>query len=130
MAVVSWATAATMPAMPTVKEVHQRAQRQQEEGQRAHQMGPVLGEQEESGHREEAEEDPGKSGASLGACAAARCATAVIVLHGDGASSKCRKSVGRGRIRHALHHHFHHHLHHLRASVHGLLTLGHVATHA
>jgi len=57
--------------MTAVKEVHQRTQGKQCERQNAHQVGTVLGEEEESGHRKEAGEDPRRRGTPLRA--GARC---------------------------------------------------------
>lgn len=45
-------------AMLPVQEVHQWTQRKQDERQCTHQVGAVLGEKEESGHRKESGKDP------------------------------------------------------------------------
>jgi hypothetical protein len=45
-------------AVPSVEEMHQRAQSEQDEGQCPHEVGAVLGEEEEPGHCEEAKKDP------------------------------------------------------------------------
>ena len=50
----------SVAAVPAVKDVHQRTQRKQDERQRAHQVGAVLREEEEPGHRQESGEEPGR----------------------------------------------------------------------
>jgi hypothetical protein len=46
-------------AMSSVEDMHQRTQREEDEGKRSHEVSPMLGEKEEAGDCEEAEEDPG-----------------------------------------------------------------------
>lgn len=75
------AVGAPVSPVPSVEEVHQRTCRQQQERQGAHHVGPVLAQQEEAGHREEAEEDPGQRGAPLRAGAGCVVWTEWMVDH-------------------------------------------------
>jgi hypothetical protein len=73
--------AAAVPAMAAVKQVHHWAQREQDEGQCTHHVCAVLGQEEESGDREKAEEDPGERRAALRASAEWRRWMEVAVRH-------------------------------------------------